>query len=469
MSSSRASTKVIVVGGAGTLGSSTALHLLRNGYTPSNITVLDTYAIPSAQSAGNDLNKIMGVRIRNPVDKQLSLESVDMWNNDELFKPFFHKTGRLDCAHTPEAIKALREAYEAVTTAGAGLDETLEWLDSADQLLSKAPLLERGQIEGWKAIWNSDGGWLAAAKAINAIGEVLKEKGVKFGFGAAGSFKKPLFDEDGTTCVGIETVDGTQYHADKVVLAAGAWSPTLVDLEGQCCSKAWVYAHMQLSKEEAAEWKDAPVVYNSDLGFFFEPNEHGVIKVCDEFPGFTRFKQHRPFGASAPKKVSVPRSHAKHPTDTIPDASVASITKARDTFLPRFKGRKMFNHALCWCTDTSDANLLICEHPKWKNFILATGDSGHSFKLLPNIGKHVVELIEDRLPEDLAHSWRWRPGCGDPLKSRREAPAKDLSDMPGWRHDGKEDHVPITVRLANLSVKEKQQVVGTGGGPTVEV
>lgn len=60
----------------------------------------------------------------------------------------------------------------------------------------------------------------------------------------------------------------------------------------------------------------------------------------------------------------------------------------------------------------------------------------HSFKLLPNIGKHVVELIEGALSSDLADAWRWRPG-GDALKSRRGAPAKDLADMPGWRHDAK--------------------------------
>jgi sarcosine oxidase / L-pipecolate oxidase len=58
----------------------------------------------------------------------------------------------------------------------------------------------------------------------------------------------------------------------------------------------------------------------------------------------------------------------------------------------------------------------------------------HSFKLLPNIGKHVVELIEGSLAEDLAHAWRWRPG-GDALRSRRGAPPKDLADMPGWKHD----------------------------------
>jgi sarcosine oxidase/L-pipecolate oxidase len=103
--------------------------------------------------------------------------------------------------------------------------------------------------------------------------------------------------------------------------------------------------------------------------------------------------------------------------------------------LPKFKEKELFNRSLCWCTDTADAALLICEHPQWKNFILATGDSGHSFKLLPNIGKHVVELLEGTLAADLAQAWRWRPGTGDALKSRRGAPAKDLADMPGWKHD----------------------------------
>ena len=56
-----------------------------------------------------------------------------------------------------------------------------------------------------------------------------------------------MFNVDGTTCKGIETVDGTQYFADKVVLAAGAWSPTLVDLEDQCVSK--VSLSIDLKKE----------------------------------------------------------------------------------------------------------------------------------------------------------------------------------------------------------------------------
>jgi len=113
----------------------------------------------------------------------------------------------------------------------------------------------------------------------------------------AGTFKRPLFAADGTTCIGVETVDGTYYHGDKVVLAAGAWSPTLVDLDDQCVSKvsekgnpntsflsatttnrvqAWVYAHIQLTPEEVSEYKNIPVVYDGEYGFFFEPNEYAV-------------------------------------------------------------------------------------------------------------------------------------------------------------------------------------------------
>lgn len=50
-------TSAILIVGAGTWGSSTALHLARRGYK--KITVLDPYPVPSAISAGNDVNKIV--------------------------------------------------------------------------------------------------------------------------------------------------------------------------------------------------------------------------------------------------------------------------------------------------------------------------------------------------------------------------------------------------------------------------
>ncbi|KAJ5291772.1 sarcosine oxidase [Penicillium angulare] len=435
MTLSRSTTKVIIVGGAGTIGSSTALHLIRNGYTPSNITVLDVYPIPSAQSAGHDLNKIMSIRRSNKIGLQLSLEALNMWKHDPLFKPFFHEVGMIDCSSSEEGIAALQQKYKSLVDAGMGFEKTTFWLEGND-IQSRVPPFTKEQTQEWKGVLCSDGGWLAAAKAINAIGQFLKSQGAQLRFGNAGTFKQPLFAEDGITCIGVETIDGTKYYADKVVLAAGAWSPTLIDLEDQCVSKAWVFAHIKLTPEEVKQYKNIPVIYDGEYGFFFEPDENGIIKVCDEFPGFSRFKPHKPFGATSPKLISVPRSHAKHPSDTYPDASEVTIRKAIARFLPAFKNKELFNRTMCWCTDTADASQLICEHPRWKNFILATGDSGHSFKLLPNIGKHVVELIEGSLSDEMAYEWRWRPG-GDALKSKRGAVAKDLATLPGWQHDAK--------------------------------
>ena len=48
--------KIVIVGGGGTIGSSTALHLVRRGYT--DVRILDVYQSPSANSAGNDINKV---------------------------------------------------------------------------------------------------------------------------------------------------------------------------------------------------------------------------------------------------------------------------------------------------------------------------------------------------------------------------------------------------------------------------
>jgi threonine dehydrogenase-like Zn-dependent dehydrogenase len=52
----RTRSRIVIVGGGGTIGSSTALWLARRGYT--NVHILDVFPIPSANSAGNDVNKV---------------------------------------------------------------------------------------------------------------------------------------------------------------------------------------------------------------------------------------------------------------------------------------------------------------------------------------------------------------------------------------------------------------------------
>ncbi|KAK8869469.1 hypothetical protein IAR55_000033 [Kwoniella newhampshirensis] len=429
------SSKILIVGGGGTMGSSTALHLARRGFE--DIRILDVYPIPSKNSAGYDLNKIAGadsIGLFGGVFGGVRDVAWDAWTSDPVFIPYAHNVGKMDLTSGDTArAKALRQKYETFVSLGR---TEFEWLANEDDIKRKAPHLKDADIAGWRGLYCASGGWVAAADALNSVGTELEKLGVKSAFGPSGTFSSLLLKEDGSVR-GVKTVDGTEWDADLVVLAAGAWSPVLVDLEGQCTSKCWVYAHIQLTPEEAEAMKGVPTMYNNEYGFFFEPRpDSHLLKLCNEFPGYTNYTTVQPFGAAKPIKLSVPRSHAQNPTDTMPTEVLDEIKRLVKKCLPHLEGRELINQAMCWCTDTDDANWLLCEHPRFKGLVLATGDSGHSFKMLPVVGNEVADLIEGKMPEKKRQLWRYRPGAGDPNGTGRGGPEpKDLADVDGWRHD----------------------------------
>ncbi|KAL7421440.1 hypothetical protein Q5752_004326 [Cryptotrichosporon argae] len=426
--------KIVVVGGAGTMGSSTALHLARRGYT--DVRVLDVFQAPSAQSAGNDMNKLISTHYVEGIWGRLAFETWDLWTTDPLFKPFLHATGRLDVASpgSPREAK-LRQQYE-LSRAHPRKHE-VAWLSDEEDVRQRAGFLHRADIKDWTGLWVKDAGWVAARDALTAVARELNRLGVKSAFGSAGTFKELMLADDGETCVGVRAADGTEWAADVVIMATGAWTASLIDLQQQCVSKCWQYGHVQLSPDEVAALRDSATVYKSDMGFFMEPSPEGVMKFCNEFEGYTRVKSCQPFDAPAPVSISVPRSHALHPTDTIPAAGAEAIRGVIKTCFPQFAERPLFNTAVCWCADSFDGNWLLCAHPTYKGVVICSGDSGHTFKMLPLVGKYAADLIEGKLSEEDRERWRWRPEqrkSGD--TGREGAQPEDLNSLPGWRHDG---------------------------------
>jgi len=65
-------------------------------------------------------------------------------------------------------------------------------------------------------------------------------------------------------------------------------------------------------------------------------------------PGFTRLLDHQtPFGAPpGGVSLSVPRSHAVHPTDTMPEGTVDDIKRLIDTLIPEFSGRELIDQKM---------------------------------------------------------------------------------------------------------------------------
>jgi sarcosine oxidase/L-pipecolate oxidase len=83
--------------------------------------------------------------------------------------------------------------------------------------------------------------------------------------------------------------------------------------------------------------------------------------------------------------------------------------------------------------DTPDLHFLIDEHPEHSGLHLAVGGSAHGFKMMPVVGKYVVQSIEGVLEEEARKSWRWRPGAKMQHANPHPASLLELSEMPGWK------------------------------------
>jgi sarcosine oxidase/L-pipecolate oxidase len=233
----------------------------------------------------------------------------------------------------------------------------------------------------------------------------------------------------GSKVTGVKVKSGDVYTADRYILSTGAASPALLpELSTQLWSKCWTYGLLELTEEEAAQFKDMPVVLNHELGFFFEPSTEGrLIKICNEFPGYQWQKgDYTDPTTGKTNKYSIPRYASEYPQDGIPEEAMNAIKHFISTVIPQFEGREIKGAKVCWCTDSPDAHYLIDTHPKYPGgeLLLATGDSGHAFKMLPIIGKYIANALEGDFKSE------WKYGNREHLDSGRPGDeVKDLEDV----------------------------------------
>ncbi|KAI1056224.1 hypothetical protein LB507_002241 [Fusarium sp. FIESC RH6] len=392
---------ILIVGG-GTWGLSTALHLARRGYT--NVTLLDINHIPSPISAGHDVNKIAS-RLYEPDNKGDSEDDIwqalthaqaQGWLHDPVFKPFCHDTGFVVSASTPKAIKAVIE-----DEVGDKIDEFTP-LNTAEEFRKTMPEgVLTGDFPGWKGFYRSSGsGWVHARKAMTAAFEESERLGVKFITGSPQGEVESLIFEDGDV-KGAKTVDGKEHRADRTILSAGASAERFLDFENQIRPTAWTLGHIQMTPEEAKLYKNLPVLFNINKGFFMEPDEDlHQLKMCDEHPGYVNWVE-KP-GAKFPQSVPF----AKH---QIPLEAESRMKGFLRDIMPHLADRPLVHARICWCADTFDRNFLITYHPRHPSLVIASGDCGTGYKHITSIGKYISDCMEGTLEERFVKFWKWRP------------------------------------------------------------
>ncbi len=250
----------ILIVGTGTFGLSTAVHLARRGFT--NIQCLDRYPFPSPDSAGYDINKIIGMRNDTALAARVSREALAGWQ-EPLFESVWHEVGLITAATNDEAVEYCRRAYHSWIDCGEG--DNVHWLESADDFRKFVPQLRDAWIPKWRGFFHKRAGWAYAREALRIMGNEAARLGVNFATGTSATMQSLLLD-DQQGVIGVVAEDGTQWNADRIVLCTGAWSDALIDTEGQLEAKCWTLAHIQLTPEECAEFKDIPVVMNLEEG-----------------------------------------------------------------------------------------------------------------------------------------------------------------------------------------------------------
>lgn len=363
MPASKSSPLLII--GAGTWGTSTALHLARRGYK--NVTVLDPYPIPSAISAGNDVNKIISSgQYSNrhdeiEVNELLGQEAFEGWTNDPLFKPYYHDTGLLMAASTSAGLDRLGVKVRP------GGDPNLIELTKPEEFRSLArPGVLRGEFPGWKGFYLRSGvGWAEARNALVAAAREAQRLGVRFVAGTPqGKVITLIFENNDVK--GAVTADGKIWRAEQTILCAGASSGQFLDFKQQLRPTAWTLVHIALSREERTLYKGIPVIFNIEKGFFFEPDpERGEIKICDEHPGYTNMVRSDGSARSIPfEKGQVPKE------------SEERVRALLSETMPQFADRPFSFARICWCADTTDREFLIDRHPELPSLVLGCGASG---------------------------------------------------------------------------------------------
>lgn len=419
-------TSSILIIGGGTWGASTALHLARQGYQ--NVTVLDSYALPSAISAGNDVNKIKGWQNSDPASsssssgqgsnaeeytrEKIAYEANQAWLQDEIFKPYYHETGYVIAASQPQHIQNLYE--EENPTAEKGFEE----LNSAQDFRNTMPEgVLTGDFPGWKGWFKREGcGWVHARKALVATLLEAERLGVKLVTGnPCGAVQSLWFDDDDNDSDndgnrndvrGAITADGKHHLADRTILCAGANAPQLLDMKDQLRPTAWTLAHIQLTREETALYKNLPVLFNVERGFFMEPDEdQHQLKICDEHPGYCNWVTTTTTDKNNKnKKISLP-----FPKNQIPLHSESNIRLFLHETMPHLSTRPFTFARMCWCADTPNRDFLITRHPEYARLTLGVGASGHGYKYIPVIGKYIVQAMQEKLEPNMQYTWRWRP------------------------------------------------------------
>ena len=292
-------------------------------------------------------------------------------------RELFHQSGGLIIS--PPHDTATFHAQGDFVTASARVAEKFgiahEILD-ADEVMRRHPLLTLRPTD--RAYYESGAGVLRPERCIQTQLDLALAAGATINMREMVTAYEPSADG-----VKVLTEKGT-YHADKVILSAGAWIGDMLPEDYR--------AGIRVCRQ-VIYWFEA-----EDISEFHPENFPFVIWIGDKLTDFwTAFPAPRD-GMPGVKMVTEQYHTATHPDRVSREVTAAETADMYHRLtLPRLKGlRENLVHAdVCMYTVTPDEHFVIDQHPQSERVIIASPCSGHGFKHSAAVGEALAQLALD--------------------------------------------------------------------------
>jgi sarcosine oxidase len=352
----------IAIAGLGAMGSAAAFHLARRGH---KVAGFDRFSPPHqlASSAGQT-RIIREAYYEHPQYVPLIQRAYACW--DELEKisgePLFVKTGGLMIG-APDG--------PLVTGARASAEKyhlPVEDL-SASEIVRRFPAFRpEPQMSG---VFEPRAGLLYADRCIRAHLALARDAGAEL------HSDEPVSSwRVDATGVSVATAEGT-YGADRLILSAGAWMPSLLDgfampLEIERTVQHWFSAAAHADRFQADRFPVYLFEYaQPNLLFYGFPDTGDGIKIA-------RHHQGRPTTADGLER-------------NVTEDEIEGMRSLMARYLPDANGTHL-RSAACMYTDTPDRDFVIDRHPASSRVLVASPCSGHGFKFASAIGEALADL-----------------------------------------------------------------------------
>ncbi|KAF9700417.1 hypothetical protein EKO04_001700 [Ascochyta lentis] len=434
----------LLIIGAGTFGTSLAVHASKSYRDASKIKIVDRWSpdgpVHDKTAAAIDINRIIRTDYTSQLYCNLANEAIHFWFWGIAVQGHFHKAGWVvvDGSSGEEFGKGVKTAFEK---RGSHVLKQV----NVDELIEEHEVLKGLKSEALgKGYFNPEAGWCDAASATKSYLRIAESHGVER---VTGEVEELLLRDDGQGLAGVRLHDGTVLKADKVVIAAGAWTSSLLSpledklrieekdrIERQVTAVGRLSAYYDLSEEESKHMMDTKlpvVVIGGELDII--PPYHNIpsLKVNDLKTEFTNT-----ITTSSGRRITAP---SKKNQMEVPAKLIQESERVIKGSMPEWsKTRSPNRWRICYDAVTPTEDWVMSRHPddRLKNVYIAVGGSFHSYKFLPNSGEYMLNVINGKSNgEEKDTAWKWK---NEEELKRRDAKEFGNSPRKGNRRELRE-------------------------------